>query len=86
MERLELIDGIVEVEHVKVSETTDGLIDAEIKAGCKMLKFTCPKCGGWIGNAVGLKNAEGNYQIIRSGCSSNYEGVDQPCRICKEER
>lgn len=55
MERIELSDGIVEVTHVKVSETTDGLIDEEIKAGCKMLKFTCPKCGGWIGNAVGLK-------------------------------
>ena len=55
MERIELSDGIVEVTHVKVSETTDGLIDEEIKAGCKMLKFTCPKCGGWIGNAVGEK-------------------------------
>lgn len=86
MERIELFDGIVEVMHVKVSETTDGLIDAEVKTGCKMLKFTCPKCGGWIGNAVGLKNTEGNYQIIRSGCSSEYEGVDQPCRTCQEER
>ena len=86
MERIELLNGIVEVMHVKASDDTDGLIDAEIEAGCKMLKFTCPKCGGWIGNAVGLKNAEGNYQIIRLGCSSNYEGVDQSCRICQEGR
>ncbi len=86
MERIELLDGIIEVMHVKASESIDGLIDAEVKAGCKMLKFTCPQCGGWIGNAVGLKNAEGNYQIIRSGCSSEYEGVDQPCRTCQEGR
>ena len=86
MERIELSDGIVEVTRVTVSETTDELIDAEIKAGCKMLKFTCPKCGCWIGNAVGIKTAEGNYQIIRSGCSSNYEGVDRLCRICQEVR
>lgn len=86
MERIELLDGTVEVTHVTVNGTTDGLIGAEIKAGCKMLKFTCPKCGRWIGNAVGLKNNEGNYQIIRSGCSSEYEGVDQPCRTCQEGR
>ncbi len=84
MERLELIKDIVEAMNVTVSESTDGLIDAEIKAGCKMLKFTCPKCGKWIGNAVCFKTSEGYYQVIRSGCSSEYEGIDQPCRTCQE--
>lgn len=85
MEQIKLVEDIVEVKNVKVSETPVGLIEAEIKAGCKMLKFTCPKCGRWIGNAVGLKAAEEYFEIIRSGCSSEYEGIDQPCRTCQEE-
>lgn len=84
MEGIELADEAVEVKHVKISENTDGLIGEEIKAGCRMLKFTCPKCGRWIGNAVVQKSDKGCYRIVRSGCSSNYEGVDQPCRTCRE--
>ncbi len=84
MEKVEMQDEIVEVKNMSVSANTDGLIDTEIKAGCQMLKFTCPCCGGWIANAVVQKSDRGYYRIIRSGCSSNYEGVDQPCRNCRE--
>lgn len=82
MERVELTTEIKEVVHMTVSEKTDKLIKAEIKAGYKALEFTCPKCGRWIAMAVGRKTEQGYYEILRSACSSDYEGIDQPCRMC----
>lgn len=75
----------VDVENMVVLDKADCMLEEEVKAGYKCLRFHCPICKRWIANAIAREKPNG-YDIIRSMCSSCFEGIDKPCRDCKDKR
>lgn len=87
MIKIKLLTGIYEVENVEVKENSTNLVDAERVQGYIDLEFKCPGCGRWIATAVAKYNEVGGYyEIIRSQCSSCFEGIDELCRGCQIDK
>lgn len=76
---------VVEVENMVVLDKDDCMLDEEVAAGYKCLRFHCPICKRWIANAIAQKKSDG-YAIIRSMCSSSFIDIEKPCRDCEGKR